>query len=64
MFKVFFIQKKTALGPESTLSRFVYHASSAEKKRVYNKVIKQAVEEQNALLRSIPEHQKREAAHA
>lgn len=55
MFKLFTHRSKVEMVKETSLSRFVHHASSAEKRRIYNQVIKQAAEEQRAVLRSFQE---------
>lgn len=50
MFTFFSTSSKTKPVAETPLSRFVHKASSAEKKRIYNTVIRQASEEQRAIL--------------
>lgn len=55
MFKLIFNRVKPSLVEETSLSRFVHHASSAEKKRIYNQIIHQAAEEQRATLKSFQE---------
>ncbi|KAA9181984.1 MULTISPECIES: hypothetical protein [Delftia] len=55
MFKVLsslLIKPSQALVDETSLSRFVHRATSEEKRRIYNRVIRQAAEEQRALLNS------------
>lgn len=51
MLKHFFSHRN--LAHQTPLSNFVLNASSAEKKKVYNKVIQQAAEEQRALIEQI-----------
>lgn len=64
MLRLFAISEKS-LVKDTSLSRFVHRASSADKKRIYNKVITQASEEQMAVMRSYQERIKRkEGAHA
>lgn len=43
---------KPKLVADTPLSRFVHSATSAEKKSVYNKVIRQASEEQRVVLKT------------
>lgn len=55
MFKVLsslLLKPSQALVDETSLSRFVHRATSEEKRRIYNRVIRQAAEEQRALLNS------------
>ena len=51
MLKHFFSHR--TLASQTPLSHFVLNASSAEKKKVYNKVIQQAAEEQRALIERV-----------
>lgn len=48
MFRLF--QTRTALVEETSLSHFVLKASAAEKRKVYNRVIRHASEEQQSLI--------------
>lgn len=52
-----FTRSKPELADETPLSRFVHRASSAEKKRVYNLIIKQASEEQRNVIKSFRQRQ-------
>lgn len=45
-----FFRPKQALVPETSLARFVRHAPSKEKRRVYTEVIRQATEEQRKVI--------------
>lgn len=66
MFKLF--PHKPKLESETSLSRFVKSASSAEKKKVYNRVIIKACEEQRTVLEAAKSRRQSEdkgvAAHA
>lgn len=48
MMKIFL--RRPALVEETPLSRFVLHASSSEKRRVYNHIIREAAKEQHELM--------------
>lgn len=60
MLKIFSLYTKQSLVEETSLSRFVHSASSAEKKRIYNRVIQQASEEQRAMLHTFQERRSSE----
>lgn len=51
MFKI--MLTRTHLVKETALSRFVNKTSSQEKRRIYNKAIQQAAEEQKALIERV-----------
>lgn len=60
-----FFRFKPALVKETSLSRFVHHASSAEKRRVYNHIIREATDEQREVLKTFQERRVHEkSAHA
>lgn len=46
-----FFRRSPTLVEETPLSRFVLHASSSEKRRVYNHIIREATKEQRELMR-------------
>lgn len=64
MFK-FLRTTKQSLVDETTLSRFVHRASSAEKRRVYSRVIREAADEQREVLKTVHERKSQKSpAHA
>lgn len=63
MLKLF--RPKQLLVEETSLSRFVHRASSAEKRRIYDRVISEAAQEQRDLIEMSWERRKlQERAHA
>lgn len=63
MLKLF--RSKQILVEETSLSRFVHRASSAEKRRVYDRVIREAAQEQREVIEASRERLRlQERAHA
>jgi hypothetical protein len=60
-----FFSPRRDLVEETSLSRFVHKATAAQKRKIYNRVIQQAAEEQRSLIESVHvqrKHQERAPA--